>query len=239
MPYSKWSMTDDNDDAEGQPNGDMMSMTAVALSSFLPMWQHRLEAVLALLRGEPGQQVAECFRMTRSDLYKFRTRALQALRYALLDQPRGPKRPHNRLAADREEAVMQGLHQHPTWSARQLHEHLRDEAPHPRTIDRIRQRHSLTRQLKRPVPTRSVPRFTPEVKAQARRLIETNPALGPHRLAWDLDSAQGIGMSPSTMKRLKRAVRIETDPAPVVLAPTANWLFYERKHPHSLWHGDC
>ena len=66
-----------------------MSMTAVALSSFLPMWQHRLEAVLALLRGEPGQQVAECFRMTRSDLYKFRARAPQALRYALLDQPRG------------------------------------------------------------------------------------------------------------------------------------------------------
>src|SRR5215472_1130595 len=105
-------------------HGDMMNMTAVALSSFLPMWQHRLEAVLALLRGEPGQQVAERFRMTRSDLYKFRARALQALRYALLDQPRGPKRPHNRLAADREEAVMQSLHQHPSWSARQLHEHL-------------------------------------------------------------------------------------------------------------------
>ena len=52
-------MTDDNDDAEGQPNGGMMTMIALALSSFLPMWQHRLEAVLALLRGEPGQQVAE------------------------------------------------------------------------------------------------------------------------------------------------------------------------------------
>src|SRR5262245_22817073 len=210
MPYSKRSMIDDNDDAEGQPNGDMMSMTAVALSSFLPMWQHRLEAVLALLRGEPGQQVAECFRMTRSDLYKFRARALQALRYALLDQPRGPKRPHNRLAADREEAVMQSLHQHPTWSARQLHEHLRDEAPHPRTIDRIRQRHGLTRQLKRPVPTRSVPRFTPEVKTQARHLIVSKAALGPHRLAWDLRNAQGITMSPTTMKRLKRAVRLAT-----------------------------
>ena len=59
MPYSKRSMTDDNDDAEGQPNGGMMTMIALALSSFLPMWQHRLEAVLALLRGEPGQQVAE------------------------------------------------------------------------------------------------------------------------------------------------------------------------------------
>ena len=35
------------------------------------MWQHRLEAVLAVLRGVPGQQVAERFRMTRSDLYKW------------------------------------------------------------------------------------------------------------------------------------------------------------------------
>ena len=57
-----------------------MSMTAVALSSFLPMWQHRHAAVLALLRGEPGQQVADRFRMARSDLYKFRTRVLQAVR---------------------------------------------------------------------------------------------------------------------------------------------------------------
>ena len=69
-----------------------MSMTAMAISSFLPMWQHRLEAVLAVLRGEPGQQVADRFRMARSDLYKFRSRALQAVRQALRDQPRGPKR---------------------------------------------------------------------------------------------------------------------------------------------------
>src|SRR5262249_23029829 len=121
-------------------HGDMMNMTAVALSSFLPMWQHRLEAVLALLRGEPGQQVTERFRMARSDLYKFRARALQAVRQALCDQPRGPKRPHNRLSAEREQVVVKDLNQHPTWSARQLHEHMGDEAPHPRTIDRIRQR---------------------------------------------------------------------------------------------------
>ena len=70
-----------------------MNMTAVTLSSFLPTWQHRLEAVLAVLRCEPSHQVAERFRMARSDLYKFRTRALQAVRQALRDQSRGPKRP--------------------------------------------------------------------------------------------------------------------------------------------------
>ena len=47
-------------------------------------------------------------------------------------------------------------------------------------------------------------------------------------------------MSPTTMKRLKRAVRLETDPASVaVRVPTPNWRFYERQYPHSLWHGDC
>src|SRR4029453_12068843 len=155
--------------------------------------------------------------MARSDLYKFRARALQAVRQALRDQPRGPKRPHNRLSAEREQGVVKNLDQHPTWSARQLHEHLGDEEPHPRTIDRIRRRHGLTRHLKRPAP---------EVKTQARHLIMSKAERGPHRLAWDLRNAQGITMSPTTMKRLKRAVRLETDLSPVApLAPTATWPF--------------
>lgn len=37
------------------------------------------------------------------------------------------------------------------------------------------------------------------------------------------------------MKRLKRRLQEETTPA---AATTTNWCFYERKHPHSLWHGD-
>ena len=90
-----------------------MSMAA-AFSPLLPMWQHRLEAVLEVLRGEPGKQVADRFRMTRSDLYKFRTRALNAVRRALLDQPRGPKQAPNRLSAQREQAVVEALKQNPT-----------------------------------------------------------------------------------------------------------------------------
>ena len=130
------------------------------------------------------------------------------------------------------------MRQHPTWSARQIHQHLGDEAPHPRTIERIRRRHGLTRERKRPTATRSANRLTPEVKAHARQAVEDKSDLGPHRLAWDLRNEHGLQISPTTMKRIKQAVRIETDPPPVV-APTPNWLFYERKHPHSLWHGDC
>jgi hypothetical protein len=215
-----------------------MNRTAVVLSSFLPMWHHRREAVRAPRRGEPGQQVAERFRMARSDLYTFRARALQAVRQALREQPRGPKRPHNRLSAEREQVVVTNLDQHPTWSTRQLHEHLGDEAPHPRPMDRLRQRHGLTRQPQRPAP-RSVARCTPEVKTHARHRIGSKAERGPHRLAWDLRNAPGITMSPTTMKRLKRAVCLATDLSPVApRAPTAHWLFDERQHLHSRWHGD-
>ena len=135
---------------------------------------------------------------------------------------------------------MTSFNQHPTWSARQLHEQLGDAGDPSRTIDRIRHLHGLSRQLKRPAPTRSMPRFTPEAKTQARHLILSKPELGAHRLAWDLGNAHDIRMSPTTMKRLKRAVRSDTDPSSVaIVVPTPNWLFYERKHPHSLWHGDC
>jgi transposase InsO family protein len=58
--------------------------------------------------------------------------------------------------------------------------------------------------------------------------------LGPYRLAWDLQNQHGLQISPSTTRRVKRALLDERHPRP---AP-AVWRFYERHHPHSLWHGD-
>jgi hypothetical protein len=63
-----------------------------------PKHERRLQAVLALFRGEAVETVTTQYRIGRSDLYKFRARALVAMRVALRDQPRSPKRPHNRLA---------------------------------------------------------------------------------------------------------------------------------------------
>ena len=68
--------------------------------------EHRLQAVLALFRGEKASDVSASSGICRSDLYKFRTRALAAMREALKDHPRGPKRPHNRLAHEREQKVV-------------------------------------------------------------------------------------------------------------------------------------
>ena len=59
----------------------------------------RVQAVLALLRGEPAAQIPPQFAICRSDLYKFRRRALDAMRAALDDDKKGPKIPHNRFDA--------------------------------------------------------------------------------------------------------------------------------------------
>ena len=50
----------------------------------------RVQAVLALLRGELATQVSAQFAICRSDLYKFRKRALDAMRDALRDEKKGP-----------------------------------------------------------------------------------------------------------------------------------------------------
>ena len=66
----------------------------------------RLQAVLSLFRGEKASDVASKFNIARSDLYKFGRRAINAMRDALADQPRGPKRPHNRISYEQERKVV-------------------------------------------------------------------------------------------------------------------------------------
>jgi hypothetical protein len=65
----------------------------------------RVTVVLALLCGIPLHQVTAQFGICCSDLYKLRHRALTTLYHALEDHPRGPKRPHNRLALATEQRI--------------------------------------------------------------------------------------------------------------------------------------
>ena len=69
-----------------------------------PAWEHRLQAVLALLGGEPVPHVTARFGMGRSILYKWRHRALTALQGALTDHRPGPQCPANRLSPAEEAA---------------------------------------------------------------------------------------------------------------------------------------
>jgi Helix-turn-helix domain len=84
--------------------------------------QLRVQAVLALFRGVPPAQVSTQFGICRSDLYKFRRRALAAIHQALDDRPRGPKTPHNRLDPDTELRIASLCRRYPTWSSYEIHQ---------------------------------------------------------------------------------------------------------------------
>jgi transposase InsO family protein len=208
-------------------------MTAAA-PPVAPTCERRVQAVLALFHGTSVREVSTQYRIGRSDLYKFRARALAAIRSALRDRPRGPKRPHNRLDPHREADVVAFCQRHPTLSSSQVHQQLGADAPNPRTIQRVRQRHSMAR-----VPTRAPPavprrRRSSTAKARAAQMIHENWHLGPERIAWDLQNGEDLQISPSTIKRLKRKLYEARCPPP----PSPVWQFYARHHPHRLWHGD-
>ena len=209
-------------------------MSAV-LSPRLTKQTRRVQAVLALFRGEPAGDVAARYRICRSDLYKYRQRALGVMHHVLADQRRGPRRPHNRLAAEREHAVVSLCTSRPTWSAAKVRKHCGVPAPSPRTIQRVRKRHGLTRLPKRAPPVLPACRLEAGTRSRVHAFLQEKPYLGPERTAWDLRNGEGIVVSPATIKRLKRQRRKAMMPPRPSPPP---WRFYERHHPHSLWHGD-
>lgn len=199
-----------------------------------PKCERRVQAVLALFRGEAVGQVSTRYRICRSDLYKFQRRALDAMRDALTDAKRGPRTPHNRLAPAQEEAIRNICERHPTLSSAEVRGRLHPDARSARTVQRVRHRLHLPRLPKRDTPACKAHRFTDDERQLIRHTVASKLYLGPYRLAWDLQNQHGLQISPSTMRRVKRALLDERHPRP---APTV-WRFYERHHPHSLWHGD-
>ncbi len=152
------------------------------------------------------------------------------MRDALVDHRRGPKRPHNRLSPEQEQKVVSLCQRYPTASSYQVHQRLGSDAPTPRTIQRVRARRGIARVPKRAPPSVRARRLPQRVRRRARQVIKQKPHLGPERIAWDLQNGEHMQISPSSVKRLKRAMH-PPEPKPT-------WRFYERHHPHSLWHGD-
>ncbi|MGB3222964.1 MAG: DDE-type integrase/transposase/recombinase [Desulforhopalus sp.] len=197
----------------------------------------RVQAVLDLLRGDSAMHVSIRYGIGRSTLYKYRRRALTAIRDAMKDMPRGPKRPHNHVSDDWEQKTISLCELRPTFSSYKVADRLGRNAPSPRTIQRIRKRHHLTRLPKRARPLAPARKLTPRADRELRTLLHEKLYLGPDRLAWDLWNSKGIWVSPSTFKRRKKKwLNLVNLFKPA--RPAQTWLFYERQHPHSLWHGD-
>jgi transposase InsO family protein len=200
--------------------------------------ERRVQAVLALFQGEAIADVCGQYQIGRSDLYKYRHRALTAIRAALTDHPRGPRQPANHLSSRQEAQIVTLCQQHPTWSARAIQAHYGVDAPSLRTIQRVRARHGLIHTLKRPPALATGHRLTPAERQRVRELLEAKPYLGPERVAWDLRNGDGIRLSPSTVKYYRQRHRAAVEPPAPVFVPPPVWRRYERRHPHHLWHGD-
>jgi transposase InsO family protein len=198
---------------------------------------HRLQAVLALFKGEKASDVSAGSGIGRSNLYKLRTRALAAMREALKDHPRGPKQAHNRLAAEREQKVVSICQRHPTHSSSQVRDKLGSGAPSARTIQRVRKRYGIARVPKRAPPAAPARRVPTQAMTRAHSILTLRPHLGPERVVWDVHNGEQLAISTSTVKRLKRKIHDTLHPAPPKPPPPV-WRFYERQHPHSLWHAD-
>ena len=198
--------------------------------------ERRVQAVFTVWRGASIRQVSHASGISRSVLSKLQRRARQALRLALRDRPRGPRRAGNRLTAAREEAVLTLCQRHPTWSAATVKRHCGGAPLTLRTIQRLRRRHGLVRLPQRLPTTHTRPRLPRETLQQAIALIHAKPYLGAERLAWEVQNTLHRPISPATMTRLKRTQHVRPVPPPL---PPPSWRFYERHHPHSLWHGDC
>jgi transposase len=188
----------------------------------VPKEERRVQAVLALWRGESVQHVSQRYHISRSDLYKFQRRARYALRQALRDQRRGPRHAANRLPPEQEQAVLALCQRHPTWSATDVQRHYVGDAPSRRTIQRLRQRHGLVHLPKRAPATHAAHRLPLATLQQARAILQAKPYLGAERLAWDVQNTTQLSISPSTMTRLKST--LQTMSAPPLLPPPP-WRF--------------
>lgn len=213
-------------------------MITPALTPALPKEERRFQAVLAVLRGEAVADVCTRYQIGRSALYKYRHRALIALRQALTDHRRGPRQPANRLPALQETQVVTLCQQHPTWSAPAIQPHCVPETPSIRTIQRVRARHGLVHASKRPPALSTEHRLTAPERQRVQEMLDAKPHLGPERIAWDVRNGEGIRMSPSTVKYYQQRRRAAVAAQALTRHPRPVWRRYERQHPHHLWHGD-
>jgi transposase InsO family protein len=196
----------------------------------------RIQATFALLKGESVKTVSAKFGICRNSLYKLRARAIDAVRREI-ENPTKIKSAHNRLLKKTEEDVVKWCRRCPTLSSDLISRKLKtaeEVTVNPRTIQRIRRRYNLPRIPKRAAPISKSNRLTAQEKLFIRRYIKDKLFLGGDRLAWDLQNRYRIKISRSTAKRIKRNILCELNPRP----PKPKWQFYERKHPHRLWHGD-
>ena len=158
------------------------------------------------------------------------------MRAVMADKRRGPKRPANRLPEDGSSGFGRRVRGGRPSSGAKIgaasatavplcpHDSTHQEAPH-----------SAAAFGKRRPPERQAAKVYPWERRTIRATVRAKLFLGPLRLKWEIRNQHGITVGQSTVQRVKVHILNERKPKPPVPLPCRR---YERKHPHSLWHGD-
>lgn len=189
-----------------------------------------------MLAGESVAEVSEKFKVCSASLYKLRRRARDAVRREIEKPVKNKKPAYNRTLQEKEDKIVRLCQRHPaliSYRISRKFQQIENETVNLKTVQRIRKRHFLPRVAQRPSPTFKAHRFTAAEKLIIQQTIKDKMFLGSERLAWDIRNRYGINISPSTAKRIKQGILLELKPP-----PKPRWQFYQRNHPHRLWHGD-
>jgi len=108
------------------------------------MNETHLRAVFLMLAGKSVTAVSEQFKICRTNLYKLRRRATDAVRREIERPIEKKSLVHNRLPIEKENKVVKWCERHPTLSSYRVSKKLsqfENETVNPKTIQRIRKRH--------------------------------------------------------------------------------------------------
>lgn len=172
--------------------------------------------------------------ISRSTFYKWLNKFLQAGKQALQNN-RPDGRRTSKITDEITGKIVITTYHKPGGSSYEVAENLakQDIKINPKTIQRIWKSYGLIVDKTKTTPEkRQVRNFTQQEKEISVNYMKDHINLGSYRLGWDIMNLHGIKCSPMTIRRWREVIR------PIQHKEKPIWRFYERKHPHSLWHGD-
>lgn len=191
--------------------------------------------VLLYLRKQKGiADIISEYNISRSVFFKWLDKFLRAGKKALKSNRPGRKRqqpiPEKILYS-----IINIRYEKPSGSSYTVSKNLKKQGIHinPKKIQRVWKLYGLIeRKQIAPCEKRQIPSFTQQEKNICIEYMRNHSHLGSYRTCWDVMNLYNIQCSPMSMRRWREVFR------PIKHKEKPIWIFYERKHPHSLWHGD-
>lgn len=218
----------------------------------------RYEMVRARLEDHKKvKEVIREFNVSAPTLYKYIHRFQEHGIFGLIDYPRGPKNPSNKLPPVWERRITEFHRMNPTRSSYKIAKLVSEEGRDvsPRTIQRVLRRNGLRRKNRVAAKNRtskemsqrtqewndngrrywSRKRVASWIEATVMVIHSRKQYFGCYRIMFELRNIHHIYICHMTVWRIIKRCSYREETTRV---EKKQWLFYEYKRPHSMWHAD-